>query len=65
MGTVDGLNLVKNNEIERVWDSYDGVFKGSHITNVVSNEEGVLGLTINNELFYLNDSSTRKVPKKL
>lgn len=56
VGTVDGLNLVKNNEIERVWDSYDGVFKGSHITNVVSNEEGVLGVTINNELFYLNDS---------
>ena len=56
IGTTDGLNLVKDYELVRVWDNYDGVFKGNHISDLVSNEDAVLGLTINNELFYIKDS---------
>lgn len=56
VGTVEGVNLISNQEIQRVWDSYDGVFSGNEIVKLVSNGTEVLGLTNSNELFIIRDT---------
>lgn len=57
IATNEGLNLIKNFEVERVWDSYDGLFEGNYITSVCTNKDYSIGLTNLEELFVVKNDS--------
>ncbi len=61
VGTNEGLNLIKNYEVDRVWDSYDGLFTGNYISSIKSNENCAIGLTNKNELFVIRNDSNETV----
>lgn len=57
IATNEGLNLIKNFEVERVWDSYDGLFEGNYITSICTNKQYSVGLTNQDELFVIKNDS--------
>jgi len=56
IGTEDGLNLVMNNQVLRVWDDYDPYFEGNKITHLEANDSHAIALTDKHKLIVLNVS---------
>ena len=56
IGTLDGVNLIENEEFSEVWDNYNNVFTSNKILDLVSNGNTVLGVTDKTELFFIRDT---------
>lgn len=54
VGTDDGVNLIKDNEVVEIWDSYNGFFKNNKITYLAGANNLFFGLTANHEIFAFN-----------
>jgi len=57
VGTDDGINLLINNEVVEVLDSYNGIFKSNKITHIAGDSNLCFGLTAKHEVFAFNVDS--------
>lgn len=65
VGTDNGINLIENNEVVEIWDSYSEIFNGEKITHLIGNDQFSFALTDKHEIVVFDLEKEVRINEKM